>query len=722
MTPDDNSLEDLRGRLRVLEKENELLADRAEEISLLGLVAEKTGAEGNPLEFLASVLEQVCILKAIPYGVCLDPAGLDLRAVAAYHLRRAGGAEVDQFRLHQGAEWPPRRSVAMDFEACGRIFDRFALAGPALAPSAVALVPLGCSSQPGRCLLFADDQRSPEELSLVLPLLGRVADLTQARLDNLALIATLKRLNLHLDLDVTERTEELRRSEERFRTLFDHVPDGVLLVNADDAGSFGRIQDANEAAARMHGYSLEALKALDIEALNAPGEGPRLESFEARVWRLKAGESVREELTHLKRDGTTFPVEAIGTLVRLHGRQYVLGFLRDITERKLSEQALLRTQRTESLGVLAGGIAHDFNNLLTAVMGQTSLALDLMGTEAAGRENLGRALGAAEKAAALTRQMLAYSGRGKFTIQPVSINGAIRENLGFLEAAIPKQVRLELDLDQELPMVTGDPSQVQQVLMNLVINGVESIGDAPGRISIRTRFVHLDTVDASRWPLCGNSLAPGDYVWIEVADTGCGMTREVLSRVFDPFFSTKAKGHGLGLSAVQGIIRAHRGGLGVDSVLHQGTTFRILLPAGAPDPPLPESATAAGRGSGARAVLVIDDEDYLLEVVRDALEAHGHTAFLAPSGEEGIALLRRHGPQIDLVLLDLSMPGLGGVETFRLLREVDPKVPLILSSGFAQEEVLTQVKGMDLAGFLQKPYLAKDLIRTVESAPVRSGS
>ena len=721
MTPADDSLEDLRSRLRVLETENDLLADRAEDISLLGLVAEKTGTEANPAELLASVLEQVCILKAIPFGTCLESFGSILRPVATYHARRAEQATADLFRLAAGSEWPPK--VALAFEDCGNVFDRFVLAGPPFTPTAVALVPLQSGSSPGRCLCFVDDRRTAQELQSMLPLLARVVDLTQARLDNLALVAKLRRLNLDLDLDVAERTEELRRSEERYRTLFDHVPDGVLLVDADDQGSLGRIEDANEAAAAMYGCSLADLKTRDIEALSAPGPGPRLESFEARVWRLKQGETVQEELTHRRMDGSTFPVEAVGTLVHIQGRQYVLVFLRDITERKKSEQALLRTQRVESLGVLAGGIAHDFNNLLAAILGQTGIALELMGDETAGRENLRKAMDAAEKAANLTKQMLAYSGRGKFTIQSISINHTIQDNLRILEAAISKQVKFELDLDEGLPIVTGDPSQIQQVVMNLVINAAEAIGEAHGCISIHTRSLHLDSVDAARWPLSGNTLAPGDYVRIEVADTGCGMNPEVLSRVFDPFFSTKVKGHGLGLSAVQGIIRAHRGGLGVDSEFGQGTTFRILLPTGAPDFLAEKSAGTGSAGFKARTVLVIDDEDYMLEMVRDSLEAHGHSALVTQSGEEGIDMLRLHGSRLDMVLLDLSMPGLGGVETFRRLRQIDPGIPVVLSSGFAEEEeAMAQIKGMELTAFLQKPYRIRDLIRTVESSTAQKGT
>jgi CheY-like chemotaxis protein len=328
-------------------------------------------------------------------------------------------------------------------------------------------------------------------------------------------------------------------------------------------------------------------------------------------------------------------------------------------------------------------------------------------------------MSAAAKAATLTQQMLAYSGRGKFTIQPVWINETIQENLRFLEAAIPKQVRVVADLEQGISAVTGDPSQLQQVIMNLVINGAEAIGERPGTITVRTRALHLASVDISRWPLSGNSLAPGDYLGIEVADTGCGMNQDVLARVFDPFFSTKAKGHGLGLSAVQGIIRAHRGGLGVDSESGRGTTFRILLPLGGPEVLAPEPTPAMVTASGRRSVLVIDDEDYMLDVVRDCLKIHGHATILAQSGAEGIELLQAHGDRIDLILLDLSMPGLDGVETLRRLRQLDPGVPVVLCSGFAEEEAMTQLRGMALSGFLQKPYLMRDLVRVVEAVPVR---
>ena len=721
MTPDAEGLEDLRDRLRVLEKENEALAERAEDISLLGLVAERVGIETDPQELLTAVLERVCILKAIPFGACLEATRSSLLPVAVFDLRQVEASREDTFWLRDLACWPLPAARVLAAPDCRQLFRKLVIQGFEEAPSAVALVPLRCASGLAGCLLFADDARLPEELVPLLPLLERVAELVQTRLDNLALITRLQRLNLDLDHEVAARTADLRRSEERYRILFDHVPDGVLMVSADEEGHFGRIEDANDQAAQMHGYTLAELKQLDVEALSAAVPGPRLESFEARVWRLRPGQTVQEELTHRRKDGTTFPVEAIGTLVRIHGRQYILAFSRDITERKQAEQALLRTQRAESIGVLAGGIAHDFNNLLTAILGQTGIAMELVDMRSEAQDHLEKALRAAERAATLTQQMLAYSGRGKFTIRPVLLNEVIRENLGILEAAMPKQVRFQLHLDPHLPTVTGDPSQLQQVIMNLVINAAEAIGDQPGVITLRTRALHLSAVDPFEWPLSGNSLAAGDYVWMEVADTGCGMTAEVRTRVFDPFFSTKSKGHGLGLSAVQGIIRAHRGGLGVDSVEAQGTTFRILLPAGSPEDLAQKAMAGRDPGVEAKVVLVIDDEDYMLEVVADTLDMEGHRAVLAASGEDGIEQLRQQGRRINLVLLDLTMPGLGGVETFRRLRALDVDLPVVLCSGFAQEEAMAQVRGLDLAGFLQKPFLIGDLLRLVAST-ARSSS
>ncbi len=715
MTPDPESPEDLLARLRVLEKETEMLAERAEEITLLGLVAEETANQKDSGNLLAGVLERVCVLKALPYGACLAPQASLLVAQATYHARCAEGPRSDLFRLGPFVPWPPQQAQVLGPAELHQWFGTITLAGPAWAPTAAVLVPLNCQDRPGACLLFLDDRRTPQELGWVLPVLERVADLTQARLDNLTLLARLEQANLHLVGDVAERSEELRQSEGRYRILFEHVPDGVLLVDADNEGRFGHIEHANQVAARMHGYTPSELENLNIEDLDATGPGGRLESFESRVWRLQPGETVREELLHRRKDGSSFPVEVIGTLVHLGDQRRVQVFLRDITERKAAQAELLRTQRTESVGLLAGGIAHDFNNLLTAIMGQTRIALDLLEPQAAAQGHLDKALEAAEKASILTRQMLAYSGRGKFTVLPLDFNRLIQENLRILEAALPKQIRFELDLEAGIPTVLADEGQMQQVIMNLVINAAEAIGTEPGTLALRTRARHLEAVPPSRWPLCGNALGPGEYLLVEVQDSGAGMSPEVLAQVFDPFFTTKAKGHGLGLSAVQGIIRGHQGALGVDSTPGVGTTFRLLLPASRLEIQPAPCVRAPAATVCARTVLVVDDEDYMLEVVGASLESYGHQAVLAASGEAALDWLQAHPAGADLVLLDLTMPGLGGLETFRRIRERYGRLPVVLSSGFALEETKSQLPGLDLAGFLQKPYTAKDLVHLVES-------
>jgi len=709
MTSDPDAFKHLMDRHRVLEKENELLIERAEEISLLGLIAEQIETESSPSELLLSALERVCILKAMSYGVCLGGKGPGLAVEAAFHGRRQEEIPgVDHFQIRDPDAWPPARAMVLDPRQFEQIFERMEIGGPGLRPMALALLPMKVKADRGCCLLFVDESRNAQELDRSLPLLERVADLVKAQLRNLVLIADLQGMTQELDRKVEERTRQLSRSEERYRILFEHVPDGILLVDADHEGHFGRIENANDVAAALHGYPIEELRRMDLESLTAPEFGPRLESFEARVWRLQHGETVREELLHRRKDGSIFPVEAIGTLLRVQDHQFLLGFYRDLTARKQAEQALLEAQRAESLGILAGGIAHDFNNLLTAVIGQTSLAIDRPGTAGAGRKHLEKALEAAEKAANLTQQMLAYSGRGKRTALALSVNRLIRENLGILDAGIPKTVRIELDLQAGLPLVIADPNQLQQVIMNLVINGIEAIGEAAGCINLRTRSVQLGQA-------VGTSLAPGEYISIEVEDSGCGMTGAVRSHIFEPFFTTNPKGHGLGLSAVQGIIRGHMGVLTVESAEGSGTTFRILLPADDLAQPMTEPRVLCAGPAEPKVVLAIDDETCLLEVVEDCLQAAGHQVLLASSGEDGIELACTSKGRIDVVLLDLSMPGLSSMETFKRIREMDPEVPVVLTSGFAEEEAMAKFKGLDLAGFLQKPYRADTLIALVES-------
>jgi nitrogen-specific signal transduction histidine kinase len=386
----------------------------------------------------------------------------------------------------------------------------------------------------------------------------------------------------------------------------------------------------------------------------------------------------------------------------------------DITERKQAEEALARAQKTESLGVMAGGVAHDFNNLLVAMLGQTSLALAKLPPESAAREPIEKAVRAAHRAADLTRQLLAYSGRGHFSVQPLRLNALIGENLGLLEVAIPKHVRLDAELADSLPMIRADAGQMQQVLMNLIINAAEAIGTRPGAVTIRTSVGDVTPTDRHTWHQAGEPLPAGPYVVLQVSDDGCGMDAETLARIFDPFFSTKFTGRGLGLAAVLGIVSGHHGGLRVESTPGAGTTFQLAFPVPTPDQagpvpalPAPPAGVPAGRTSAL--ILLIDDEEPVREAVTDILDLQGVRVLAAADGQAGLALYREHRAAIRLVLLDLSMPGMSGEETFRQLRALDPEVRIILSSGYDKSEVSARFAGQAPTGFVQKPYSVDDL-------------
>ena len=391
----------------------------------------------------------------------------------------------------------------------------------------------------------------------------------------------------------------------------------------------------------------------------------------------------------------------------------IIAICRDITEHKQSEEAVRRTQKLESLGLLAGGVAHDFNNLLVAILGQTALGLSRLPADSPSRANLEKAVRAAERAADLTRQMLAYSGRGHFQVTTVDLNALILDNLHLFEVAVPKNVRLRSELEPSLPWIDADVGQIQQVVMNLITNAAEAIGDRPGTVTVTTGHRVVGRRDEALWRHTGEPLAPGTYLTLEVQDDGLGMAPDVGERIFDPFFTTKFTGRGLGLAAVLGIVRGHKGGLQVESEAGKGTLFRLVFPRSQRSPVAREPATPAALAA-AGTVLVIDDEEVVREAVADALESEGIRYRLAPDGASGVSVLREHGREIGLVLLDLSMPGRSGEETFAELRKVDDSVPVVLSSGFAEEEARRRFAARDLAGFLQKPYRFPTLVAQVK--------
>ena len=394
----------------------------------------------------------------------------------------------------------------------------------------------------------------------------------------------------------------------------------------------------------------------------------------------------------------------------------------DMTESVLLKHAMRETEerlresaKLESLGVLAGGIAHDFNNLLVGIMGNASLVLEESVLAEPSRSMLQSVITASERAAILTRQMLAYAGKGQFVIEPVDLSEAVTQMLPLLKGVIPRQVTLQTQLTRGLPPIEADTAQLQQVFMNLVINAAEACGERPGCVVIRTTLEEIAPRPSGSFGLPAPE--PGTFVVLEVTDTGAGMDHATRARVFDPFFTTKFTGRGLGLSAVLGIMRSHKGAIDVYSDPGQGSTFRVFFPACGP-PVVKKTNERAELPAGAESgtVLLIDDEDLVRRMARATLEYHGYRVLEAEQGADGIEIFREHRGQIDLVLLDLTMPVMTGEQTLSHLRRVRGDVAVLLSSGFSRSEATRRFGAANLAGFLQKPYTAAQLAKAVRDA------
>ena len=425
---------------------------------------------------------------------------------------------------------------------------------------------------------------------------------------------------------------------------------------------------------------------------------------------LAEGRVQNLELDLLGGDGqaTTFECNANAETTSEGLRLHI--FYRDISDRRRAreerrsiEAKLQETQKLESLGVLAGGIAHDFNNLLTGVLGNASLAAAEVTPGSAAHGFLAQIEMAASRAADLCRQMLAYSGKGRFDVKTLDLNALIRETMNLLGISISKRARLDFQFAPSLPAVLADATQLRQIVMNLVINASEALGERDGIVRVSTSTAML-----SREALASANASPdateGNYVCFEVSDTGCGMEPDVLQRIFDPFYSTKFTGRGLGLAAVLGIVRGHRGAITVTSTQGQGTCFRVLLPAtrdiaetGSATVPAPDS----WRGTGL--VLVVDDEDTIRSVTTRLLDFLGFQTITASDGSEAVDLFPTLR-DVRLVVLDLTMPRMDGVETLRALRKLQPDLPVLIMSGFSTQDVATRFGDDARVDFIQKPF------------------
>jgi two-component system cell cycle sensor histidine kinase/response regulator CckA len=521
--------------------------------------------------------------------------------------------------------------------------------------------------------------------------------------------------------DIAERKQaelDLRTSEDRFRTLTMASPLGIFLTDASGACTFvtPRMRDlwGAPASALLGRGFLDAAHPDDRARITAGWDravrdGGEL-THEYRVRRPDGDIRWVCERTAAHRDGPTV-TGFVGTVEDITAQKVAAA------DRRRLEAQMQHAQKLESLGVLAGGIAHDFNNLLVGILGNVSVARQDVAEGTPHDDLLADIEIAARRAAELTTQLLAYAGKGRFNVHPFDVSAAVRETSSLLHSAISKRATLTLELGDELPLVAADGTQVRQVIMNLLTNASDALGDHAGDITLRTGTMHADASYLAGC-LAADGVIAGEFVYVEVADTGIGMNRETLARIFDPFFTTKFTGRGLGLAATLGIVRGHRGALHVETALGMGTTFRVLLPAVESEDTRRRTPAAIADSTRRGTILVVDDEESVRNVARRMLERCGYRVITATDGDEGLRTFVAEESAIVAIVSDVTMPRMSGLELLAELRRQGKRVPVVLASGYAADSLETSA-GDDVPIFVQKPFVTSALLAGIDAARAR---
>jgi PAS domain S-box-containing protein len=522
--------------------------------------------------------------------------------------------------------------------------------------------------------------------------------------------------------DVTERMavlEKLKNAKEFSENLIKTATLMIVGVDNDE-----RITIFNEAAERISGFTKGEVQGRKWSSFVRGGEG-KLAADASSTPRYFEAQLATRDFEERLISWQTNPVLENGCVTG------TICFGTDVTEirreeqhRQALERKLLDSQKLESLGVLAGGIAHDFNNLLAAILGNTNLAqMRIPPSDSKLTGFLKSIEKASMRAADLCKQMLAYSGKGRFAMHVLDVNEVVRETLELLEVSITKKAALRVELRHGVPQVFADATQLRQVVMNLVINASEAIGENSGLIRVRTGVLHANQAFLAD-AYTPTELPPGDYVFVEVTDSGCGMSPDTLKRIFDPFFTTKFTGRGLGLAAVLGIVRGHKGALKITSEVGKGSSFKFLLPladSSAPAPAITQSAPEEPwKGEGT--ILVVDDDPTVRCVISRMVESVGFSVMQAVDGRHGVEVFRENSHELRAVILDMTMPNLNGREALQQLREVRKDLRVLMVSGFSE----TGNTGFFLKNgpdaFLQKPFSSEELLGKLRTILTRSAT
>ena len=502
---------------------------------------------------------------------------------------------------------------------------------------------------------------------------------------------------LQKEEEIRQRTAEeaLRVSEEKYRLLFDHANDAIFV--AQD----GLVKFPNSRAESLTGLSLEKLTGLPFQELVHPDDREMV--GERHLQRLK-GENPPAIYSFrlLDESGQVKWVQINTTFIIWEGKPATLNFLRDISDQKQLEAQLHQAQKMEAVGTLAGGIAHDFNNLLQAITGYTQLLLINNDENAAGYKELKQIQSASERAAQLIRQLLAFSRKVEINRQPLDLNHEIKLARAMLERTIPKMVEIELGLDENLKKINADAVQIEQVILNLGLNAADAMSEG-GKLIIETSNV----TNKNSFHQTDFKISPGEYVVMTVADTGHGMDQETILHIFEPFYTTKefGRGTGLGLASVYGIVKSHGGYITCQSGCGQGATFKIYLPGIDHEGDVHKTKTPdIPTHGGAETILVVDDETAVLELAEEMLEHFGYSVLTASSGEQALEVFKSKGEKINLTILDLGMPGMGGHKCLREILRINKEAKIIVASGYAVDDKIKQTLEAGAAGFISKPY------------------
>jgi PAS domain S-box-containing protein len=517
--------------------------------------------------------------------------------------------------------------------------------------------------------------------------------------------------------DMTERSraeDALRESRELLNAIVEGTSDAVFVKDAE-----GRFLLFNSAACRNTGRSAEEVLGRDVTSLFSAEEARVCMEMDRALMADPRTVTYEEEFS-LNGERRVF-LTTKGTVTDEHGAASgIFGISREITElrrmeaeRLEMERRLLHSQKLESLGVLAGGIAHDFNNLLAVILGNLDMTRMRVPADSPAQHNIEAALKACQRSAKLIGQMLDYAGKGRFVLKGLDLNEIVHENVSLFRTSVGRNIELAIATTPDLPGIRADHDQIQQVIMNLIINAAEAIGSGPGVITVGTGLLECDADCLSRSRV-EEKPSPGGFVCLEVSDTGCGMDEETQARLFEPFYTTKFMGRGLGMSAVLGIVRAHGGAILLESSEGSGAHFRVLFPvmgeAGAGPLEIADPGECSGgRKAGTGTVLVVDDEQEVRDLCMEIVEFLGFRVVGAADGNEALRIFSERTAEIDLVVLDMTMPNMDGVRALEGLRRIRPDVDVIISSGFSEENIAGRFTVDRPSGFIQKPFKVEEL-------------